>query len=155
MGWLGLDLSDGIGTNGELLCVRLWTLRFRKMQVISWLGEEMLASQEGLSCRVVISTEVFLVILSCMNIQVFWGVTLCCWVFDVSEARSAYSLSSSSQRIAWLWHEGTTIILNVLEVPNNSGSHPRRPQISRFHFIDCSYTSEGSRFVFESDLSLL
>jgi hypothetical protein len=38
-----------IGTGGGLLWMRWWNLEFHKMRWISWVGEELLASQEGLS----------------------------------------------------------------------------------------------------------
>jgi hypothetical protein len=37
-----------IGTGGRLLWMRWWTFGFRKMRGVSWLGEELLAYQEGL-----------------------------------------------------------------------------------------------------------
>jgi hypothetical protein len=38
----------GIGTGGGLLWIRWWTLGFHKMRGISWVAEDLLASQEGL-----------------------------------------------------------------------------------------------------------
>jgi hypothetical protein len=37
-----------IGTGGRLLWVRWWTFGFHKMRGISWLADDLLASQEGL-----------------------------------------------------------------------------------------------------------
>ena len=39
-----------IGTVGGLLWTRWWTFWFHKLRAISWLAEELLASQEGLCC---------------------------------------------------------------------------------------------------------
>jgi hypothetical protein len=39
-----------IGTGGGLLWMRQWTSGFHKMRGISWLAENMLASQDGLCC---------------------------------------------------------------------------------------------------------
>jgi hypothetical protein len=38
------------GTGGELLWMRLWTFGFHKMRGISWVAQDVLASQEGLCC---------------------------------------------------------------------------------------------------------
>jgi hypothetical protein len=37
-----------IGTGGELLWMRLWTFGFHKIREISWVAQDVLASQEGL-----------------------------------------------------------------------------------------------------------
>jgi hypothetical protein len=44
-----------IGTGGGLLCIRWWTFRFHKMRGISWVAEDILASQEGLCSMELVS----------------------------------------------------------------------------------------------------
>jgi hypothetical protein len=49
MGGHGLDQSGlRIGTGGELLWMRWWTFGFHKMRGISWVAQDVLASQEWL-----------------------------------------------------------------------------------------------------------
>jgi hypothetical protein len=58
--WTGLIWLK-IGTGGGLLWMRLWTFGFHKMREISWLAENLLASQAGLCCKelVVIFTKFY------------------------------------------------------------------------------------------------
>jgi hypothetical protein len=44
-----------IGTGGGLLCIRLWTFGFHKMRGISWVAQDVLASQEGLCSMELVS----------------------------------------------------------------------------------------------------
>jgi hypothetical protein len=44
-----------IGTGGGLLCIRLWTFGFHKMREISWVAQDILASQEGLCSMELVS----------------------------------------------------------------------------------------------------
>jgi hypothetical protein len=48
-------ISLRIGTGGGLLWVRWWTFGFHKMRGISWLADNLLASQEGLCCVELVS----------------------------------------------------------------------------------------------------
>jgi hypothetical protein len=47
MGWTG-SIWLRTGTGGGLLCMRQRTFGFHRMQGISWVAQELLASQEGL-----------------------------------------------------------------------------------------------------------
>ena len=62
-----------IGTGGWLLCIRLWTFEFHKMRGISWVAEDVSASQEGLcsmelSSLIVVLKEVNCGTLPCVRI---------------------------------------------------------------------------------------
>jgi hypothetical protein len=49
MGWAGVDwIWLRIGTDGGLLWMRQWTSGLHKTRGISWLAEDLLASQEWL-----------------------------------------------------------------------------------------------------------
>jgi hypothetical protein len=62
---LGVGAQTGLiwlrtGTGGGLLCIRWWTFGFHKMRGISWVAEDILASQEGLcSMELVYSSSVW------------------------------------------------------------------------------------------------
>jgi hypothetical protein len=57
---LGVGAQTGliwlrIGTGGGLLCIRWWTFGFHQMRGISWVAEDILASQEGLCSMELVS----------------------------------------------------------------------------------------------------
>jgi hypothetical protein len=86
-----------IRTGGGLLWVRQWTFGFHKMRGISWVAEELSASQGGLCSMKLVTTEVAM---ACPNWTKFYFIVSITTCFDLYQVIFKFYISRLSKIFA-------------------------------------------------------